>query len=100
MSTTTPASESDRQRNLLFMTRPALWPQWPFLPLVRRRPGREDECGVLCDVLGLNGPAGHSATVHIANLFTLPGRLEEILALPKEVHDLPEGAIRSLEMAR
>jgi hypothetical protein len=45
---------------------------------------------VLCDVLGLGGPAGHSATVHIANLFTLPGRLEEILALPKEVHDLPE----------
>ena len=86
MSTTTPASEHDRQRNLLFMSRPALWPQWPFLPLVRRRPGRADECGVL----GLGGPAGHSATVHIANLFTLPGRLEEILALPKEVHDLPE----------
>jgi hypothetical protein len=55
MSTTTPASEHDRQRNLLFMTRPALWPQWPFLPLVRRRPGRADECGVLCDVLGLTG---------------------------------------------
>ena len=55
MSTTTPASEHDRARNLLFMTRPALWPQWPFLPLVRRRPGRADECGVLCDVLGLNG---------------------------------------------
>ena len=90
MSTTTPASESDRQRNLLFMTRPALWPQWPFLPLVRRRPGREDECGVLCDVLGLNGPAGHSATVHIANLFTLPGCLAEILALPGEAHDAPE----------
>jgi hypothetical protein len=90
MSQTTAGPDAERARNLLFMTRPGLWPQWPFLPLVRRRPGREDECGVLCDVLGLNGPAGHSATVYIANLFTLPARLVEILALPKEVHDLPE----------
>src|SRR5436309_1919506 len=90
MSTTTPASESDRLRHLLFMSKPGLWPHWPFLPLVRRSPGREDDCGVLCDVLGLNGQAGHSATVFLTNLFTLPTRLEEFLALPKEVHDTPE----------
>ena len=32
----------ERLRNLLFMSKPALWPVWPFLPLIRRKPGQDD----------------------------------------------------------
>ena len=84
------AGSQERARNLLFLGRPDLWPAWPFLPLVRRREGREEECGVLCDVLGLTGRPGHSATVHFANVFLLPPTLEDFLGLPREVFDTPE----------
>jgi hypothetical protein len=80
----------ERWRNLLFLASPSLWPAWPFLPLVRRRPGVADECGLLCDALRLCGLPGYSATVILANLFLLPRRLEELLRLPKETFDTPE----------
>jgi hypothetical protein len=77
-------------RDLLFFTTPRLWPTWPYLPVVRRRPGKEEELGVLCDVRGRDGPCGYDATVFVGNLFLLPDTLEELLALPKEVFDTPE----------
>ena len=80
----------DRLRNLTYFTTPALWGCWPFLPLVRRRPGMEEECGLLCDVLGLGGPPGFTATVISCNLFLVPPCLDDLLAFPKEVFDLPE----------
>ena len=80
----------DQSRNLLFFTTPALWERWPFLPLVRRKPGREEECGLLCDVMGLEGPTGFTATVIFCNLFLVPSNLDDFLALPKESFDLPE----------
>lgn len=80
----------DSSRHLLFMTTPALWEHWPFLPLVRRSPGKEEECGLLCDVLGLKGTPGFSATVVLCNLFLVPPRLDDFLALPKEVFDTAE----------
>ena len=87
---TTTGADPDRTRNLLFFTAPDLWGCWPFLPLVRLEPGREEECGLLCDVLGQGGPTGFTATVVFCNLFLVPPRLGELLALPKEVFDLPE----------
>jgi hypothetical protein len=81
---------STRSRNLLFLTRPELWPLWPFLPLVRRHAGRAEEYGVLLDALGSHGLAGYSATVFVTNLFELPGTLGEFLALPHEAFDTPE----------
>ena len=89
MSTTT-RIDGDRIRNLLFFSTPALWERWPFLPLVRRHPDKEEECGLLCDVLGLTGTTGYSATVIACNLFLVPPDLDDLLALPKEVFDLPE----------
>jgi hypothetical protein len=89
MSPTAEASR-ERDRNLLFLTTPALWPAWPFLPLMRRRPGAEEECGLLYDALHRSGTAGYSAAVLLCNLFQLPPTEEELLALPKEVHDCPE----------
>ena len=79
-----------RARNLLFLSRPALWANWPFLPLVRRRPGRAEEYGVLLDALGACGLAGRSATVYLANLLELPPTLDAFLALPHETFDTPE----------
>jgi hypothetical protein len=79
-----------RARNLLFLSDPRLWPEWPFLPLVRRRPGHEEEYGVLLDALGACGLPGRSATVYLANLFELPPTLDAFLALPHETFDLPE----------
>ena len=86
----TTQAHCDQSRNLLFFTTPALWEQWPFLPLVRRKPDMEEQCGLLCDVLGLGGPTGFAATVVICNLFLVPPGLDELLALPHEVFDLPE----------
>ncbi len=89
MSPTT-AAPNERARNLLFLATPALWPAWPFLPLVRRLPGREEECGLLYDVLHLSGRTGYSASVFLVNLFALPATEEEFLALPRETFDSPE----------
>ena len=86
----TTRAECDRHRNLLYFTTPSLWERWPFLPLVRRRAGAEEECGLLCDVLGMGGTPGYSTTVISCNLFLVPPCLGDLLALPKEVFDLPE----------
>lgn len=84
-------SEPDRRRrSLLFFASPALWPGWPFLPVVRRAAGRHDELGVMFDLLHVCGLPGYSATVFLTNLFELPEDLEGLLALPREVFDTPE----------
>ncbi len=86
----TATSDRERCRNLLFMTRPALWPAWPFLPLMRRRPGREEECGLLYDAFSMSCKTGLSATVYLVNLFCVPSDENALLALPRETYDLPE----------
>jgi hypothetical protein len=85
-----PACLTGRRRDVYFFTHPRQWGLWPFLPLIRRCPGSEDELGVLFDALGACGLAGHSATVFLSNLFCLPRTLDELLTLPKEVFDAPE----------
>ena len=81
---------SVRARNLTFFASPKLWPSWPFLPLVKRLPGKPEEYGVLFDAMGSCGLAGLSATVTLTNLFLMPRQLDEFLALPKEVFDTCE----------
>jgi hypothetical protein len=76
-------------RHVLFVATPALWPGWPFLPVVRRTRGTE-ELGVLFDVGAVCGRTGFSATVFKTNLFALPPTVDELLALPKEVFDTAE----------
>jgi hypothetical protein len=92
MSTKPRTDPAERSRNLLFLATPSLWERWPFLPLIRRMQGGEDdyECGVLFDLMGLHGMTGFAATVWMTNLFTLPQTLDDFLALPKEVFDTPE----------
>jgi hypothetical protein len=65
MSPQTPTAASLRLRNLYFMRNPSLWREWPFLPVMRRRPGAEEECGVLYDARGKSGTLGYSATVFL-----------------------------------
>ena len=84
MTTTTKPDPLVRHR--LVVATPAAWPVWPFLPVVRRCRG-EEELGVLFDAFGLLRLTGHSATVFLTNLFTLPPSLPALLALPKEVFD-------------
>lgn len=80
-----------RERTLLFLTSPALWPAWPFLPVVRRARGRE-ELGVVFDTRAA-GLTGYSATVFLTNLFMLPPDLAAFLALPHETFDTAEELI-------
>ena len=86
MSQPLSAGCAERCRNLLYLRSPELWAAWPFLPLVRRRPGHEEECGLLYDVFHSKGVPGHGATVFFGNLFLLP-REDEFLNLPREVYD-------------
>ena len=50
-----------------------------ILPLMRRKPGCAEECGLLYDVFHLTGRTGFSATVFDCNLFQLPGSEEVVL---------------------
>ncbi|MFO0799671.1 MAG: hypothetical protein U0804_19545 [Gemmataceae bacterium] len=87
---TAPATPpGDRARHLLLVTTPALWPAWPFLPVVRRTPEAE-ELGVMFDARGVCGRTGYSATVFRTNVFALPPTVAALLALPREVFDTGE----------
>ncbi len=66
---------------------------WPFVPLVRRKPGCEPECGVLYDCWTVARRGGFSATVFIANLFLMPRTEDGFLTLPREVYDSAEEVV-------
>ena len=75
------------QRDLHFMADAALWTIWPFLPLVRRPSPGGVECGLLFDAQGMCDLTGYRCTVFLTNLFTLPPKLDDFFALPREVYD-------------
>jgi hypothetical protein len=77
-------------RDLLFLRTPGLWPTWPFLALVRRRPGQDMEFGVLYDFAHTSGRTGFSATVFLTNLFELPDTEGEFVQQAREVFDTAE----------
>ena len=77
-----------RDRTVLFVATPTLWPSWPFLPVVRRSRGHE-ELGVMFDSRSA-GLMGYSAMVFFTNLFDLPANLNQFLALPHETFDSAE----------
>jgi hypothetical protein len=83
---------SHRERALLFLTHPRLWPAWPYLPVVRRRAGRE-ELGVLFDFRGTTGWTGYSAAVFLINLFLAPADERRLLELPREVYDTADEVV-------
>jgi hypothetical protein len=74
-----------RDRTVLFLSAPALWPAWPFLPVVRRTSGTE-ELGVVFDARAA-GLTGYGSTVFLTNVFTLPDDLTAFLNLPREAFD-------------
>jgi hypothetical protein len=76
-----------RQRSLALITRPGQWPWYPFLPLVRHRPGGADDLGVLYDARGVGNRTGYSATVFLQNVLLLPATEAELLTDPREVYD-------------
>ena len=82
----TKEARHERSRNLHFMSRPDLWPTWPYLAVVRRLSG-EEEYGVLCDLFRATGKTGYRATVFESNLFLLPPSEVVLLNLPKHVYD-------------
>ncbi len=82
MATRTPSA---RDRTVLFVSMPVLWPTWPFLPMIRRNRDQE-ELGVMFDSRAAR-LTGYSSTVFFANLLMLPRRLDQFLALPHETFD-------------
>ena len=86
----TVAEDRLRTRNLRYMSRPSLWPVWPFLPLMRRKVGQEEEYGLVYDAFNVSGKTGYSSTVFVCNLFQVPNTEELLLALPHETFDRPE----------
>jgi hypothetical protein len=81
-------TRSGRERTLLFLSNPALWPHWPFLPVVRRTRGHE-ELGVVFDARAAQ-LTGFSSMVFLTNMFLLPDSFEQFLALPHETFDSSE----------
>jgi hypothetical protein len=73
------------ERTVLYLSTPALWAHWPFLPVVRRSRGAE-ELGVVFDARAA-GLTGFSSTVFACNIFLLPDSFEQFLALPHETFD-------------
>jgi hypothetical protein len=82
-------------RDLLFLRTPALWTTWPFLPLMRRRPGQEEENGVVYDFQCTSGRTGYSSTVCFSNVFQMPHNEDEIIALPHETFDTTEEIVNA-----
>ena len=82
--------EAHPKRNLLFLSNPTLWCHWPYLPVIRRRPGKEEEYGVMFDAMTALGLPGFSAAVFLTNLYEIPHQLDQLLELPREVFDRPE----------
>src|SRR5947208_15187796 len=83
------AERRARLRHLLMLREPALWPRWPFLPVVRRT-AAGPECGLLVDLRRVCGRFGYSATVFRTDLASRPRTLAALLAQPREVYDTPE----------
>ena len=81
----------ERDRHLLYLSTPRLWPAYPFLPLVRAAAGGP-ECGLLFDLKGLFGLYGYGSTVFAGNLFALPPTLAAFLALPRHAYDSADEA--------
>ena len=88
------ATPGDYARHLMFVTTPALWPAWPFLPVVRRTKG-DEELGVMFDALTTCDVTGYSATVFLTNICTMPTCLNQLLALPREVYDSGEEVVQA-----
>jgi hypothetical protein len=88
MTPTLKAAREERQRNLLYLSTPRLWPVYPFLPVIRS--ACEFMFGLLCDAKGVYGLYGFSSTVFLTNMYVLPQTLPEFLALPKCVFDSSE----------
>jgi hypothetical protein len=85
----TSAAAGGRARQLWFLTSPARWPAWPFLPLVRRTAAGE-ELGLLFDARGALDLTGYGATVFQCCLYALPPSLDVLLGAPREVYDSAE----------
>jgi hypothetical protein len=80
-------SHEKRARALGLVSQPALWPQYPFLPVRRPGPGGGWERGVLYDARGVSGVYGHACTVFLTDLDHLPRYEAEFLGLPRHVYD-------------
>ncbi len=74
-------------RDLYFFRTPSRWPTWPWLPVVRHRPGADPDLGVLYDFAHTSGRTGYQCTVFLCNVVLVPDTEEELLALPREVFD-------------
>jgi hypothetical protein len=74
-------------RDLFFFRHPERWPAWPYLPVVRRKPGGAMDLGVIYDFAHASGRTGYCCTVILCNLVFVPDTEEQLLALPKEVFD-------------
>lgn len=83
----TACASRTRDRTVLFVSTPPLWPCWPFLPVVRRTAGGGEELGVVFDARSVLGRTGYSATVLRCNVFDLPPTVGDLLALPRHAYD-------------
>lgn len=87
MTLNTLSARRERERNLLFLSSPWLWPAYPFLPVVRRTTPGGLECGLMFDARRLFGLTGYGSTVWLCNIFAVPPDVSAFLRLPRETFD-------------
>ena len=58
MSSSAAQPRQGNQRDLMFLSNPKLWSTWPYLPVIRRRPGDEYDCGILYDAFHVSNRTG------------------------------------------
>ena len=80
-------------RDLFFYRHPEHWPAWPYLPVVRRKPGGAMDLGVIYDFAHTSGRTGYRCTVFLCNVVFVPDTEEQLQSLPKEVFDAWEEVV-------
>ena len=82
-------SPKARARTVLFLTTPALWPAWPFLPVVRRcRAGNElrQFIAIACEHRRARRACQHESACHRAEKFLAHDFLDNREAAFEHVH--------------
>lgn len=66
---------------------PTIWPQWPYLPVLRLQTDERPEFGLLYDAEGYSDKSGHQTTVFCATPADIALQESRFLKLPRHIYE-------------